>query len=269
MTSKRGPGLGHLPSCRSSEWVRWPRISGAQRRGSASAPWSLRCPGSRPWSRCPQTWSSGHWSGTQTQSCWRWLSSLISFSIFIGSSNPENNNKYCLIFSRSEAKFLKKLYNLVKCIVFRNSSLVMLYSDEDVWDATENKKGRLIVTLHCVPAADTGASILSILWPGLLSTVPCNCDVILYCLQILAVKCPICDEVMRLENKNVTLLDSADFCHMKHYYRWCCLNRSWRRMMLVLWNMPPFSWIFIRRWIRADTLIYWSRFIFFAYRGQI
>ena len=59
---------------------------------------------------------------------------------------------------------------------------------------------------HCVPAADTGASILSILWPGLLSTVPCNCDVIVYCLQILAVKCPICDEVMRLENKNTTFL---------------------------------------------------------------
>ena len=87
---------------------------------------------------------------------------------------------------------------------------------------------------HCVPAADRGASILSILWPGLLSTVPCNYDVIVYCLQILAVKCPICDEVMRLENKNVTLLDSADSCRMTHYYRWCCLNRSWRKMMVGL-----------------------------------
>ena len=44
-------------------------------------------------------------------------------------------------------------------------------------------------------------------------------DVIVYCLQILAVKCPIFDEVMTLENKNITLLDSADFCRMTHYYR--------------------------------------------------
>ena len=33
-----------------------------------------------------------------------------------------------MIFSRSEAKFLKKLDYVAKCIAFRSSSLVMLYS---------------------------------------------------------------------------------------------------------------------------------------------
>ena len=33
------------------------------------------------------------------------------------------------------------------------------------------------------------------------------------------------------------------------------------RWWWVLWNLPPLSWNFIRRWIRADILKYWGRLI--------
>ena len=33
------------------------------------------------------------------------------------------------------------------------------------------------------------------------------------------------------------------------------------RWWWVLWNLPPLSWNFIRRWIRADILKYWGGLI--------
>ena len=78
----------------------------------------------------------------------------------------------------------------------------------------------------------------------------------------LAVKCPMC-EVISLETKKIRLLDFADFCRMTHYY-WTddvIKPGPGGRWWWVLWNLPSLSWIFIRRWIRADILIHWGRFI--------